>query len=329
MLNEFIYTPGQVQTATHQRAGSSSRPSTSRSTTWARTINLGQNHVANQPTFDANNSDDIIFGGWGGDWIHGGAGDDAISGAEAIGVGGTLRGTRSTSTPTATRSGLEYIDFAHPCNPGDVLHFGADTNPGTANNHNELRLGEFLLYDEYDPRRVILFNADGSVWKGATPPWARQFFLNNEAASGNWVTACIAVDNQGNCTGTITNQPSDGDDAIFGDLGNDWSVGGTGQDTIWAGWGNDLLQRARPAHQQQRPQRRPRRRQLQLPGPRLRRRRPGHPDRQHRRRPAHRLGGRVQQLPGAVLTVRDRHGQPPGGTAAAHVPVRAVPQPGR
>src|SRR5256886_14746423 len=33
---------------------------------------------------------------------------------------------------------------------------------------------------------------------------------------------------------------TDGDDAIFGDLGNDWMVGGTGKDTIWAGWGNDL-----------------------------------------------------------------------------------------
>ena len=28
--------------------------------------------------------DDIIFGGLGSDWIHGGSGDDAISGAEAL-----------------------------------------------------------------------------------------------------------------------------------------------------------------------------------------------------------------------------------------------------
>jgi hypothetical protein len=26
-------------------------------------------------------------------------------------------------------------------------------------------MGEFLLYDEYDPRRAILFNASGTVWK--------------------------------------------------------------------------------------------------------------------------------------------------------------------
>jgi hypothetical protein len=54
------------------------------------------------------------------------------------------------------------------------------------------------------------------------------------------VSACVAVDNQGNCTLTATNMPSDGDDVLFGDLGNDWSVGGTGKDTLWAGWGNDL-----------------------------------------------------------------------------------------
>ena len=27
---------------------------------------------------------------------------------------------------------------------------------------------------------------------------------------------------------------------VFGDLGNDWMVGGTGKDDIYGGWGNDL-----------------------------------------------------------------------------------------
>ena len=35
--------------------------------------------------------------------------------------------------------------------------------------------------------------------------------------------------------------PTDGDDVIFGDLGHDWMVGGTGRDTVWAGWGDDLV----------------------------------------------------------------------------------------
>ncbi|WP_203230655.1 calcium-binding protein [Agromyces humi] len=239
VLGEFISTPGQVQTATINVAGQLVKAADLTVYNLGPNENMSQHQVANQPTFDANNSDDIIFGGWGGDWIHGGAGDDAISGAEAIGVGGTS-GYAQHFDGDGDPIGLELIDFAHPWNPGDVLHFGADTNAWHSNNHNEIRLGEFLLYDEYDPRRVILFNGDGTVWKGGTAPWSRPFFLNNEVLSGNWVTACIAVDNQGNCTGTKTNQPSDGDDVLFGDLGNDWSVGGTGQDTLWPGWGNDL-----------------------------------------------------------------------------------------
>ena len=34
---------------------------------------------------------------------------------------------------------------------------------------------------------------------------------------------------------------SDGNDRIFGDLGNDWLVGGTGRDNMYGGWGDDLL----------------------------------------------------------------------------------------
>lgn len=33
----------------------------------------------------------------------------------------------------------------------------------------------------------------------------------------------------------------DGDDVIFGDLGNDWLVGGNGADHLWGGIGNDIM----------------------------------------------------------------------------------------
>jgi hypothetical protein len=257
VLNEFIYTPGKVQTSTINVPNELVKSVDLTVYNLGPDTNQSQNHVANQPTYDANNSDDIIFGGWGGDWIHGGAGDDAISGSEAIGAGqpgyaggGYAQHFDSDGDPI----GLEYIDFAHPWNPGDVLHFGADTNPWHANNHNELRLGEFYLYNEYDPRRTILFSGAGQVWgctsyspsghtcTGSAPiaQFPNHFFLNNEDLTGNHVTACIAVDNQGNCTLTTTTQRSDGNDVLFGDLGNDWLVGGTGQDTLWGGWGNDL-----------------------------------------------------------------------------------------
>jgi len=40
---------------------------------------------------------------------------------------------------------------------------------------------------------------------------------------------------------TYAGVPTDGDDRIFGDLGNDWLVGGTGRDQVYGGWGDDLI----------------------------------------------------------------------------------------
>ncbi len=74
-------------------------------------------------------------------------------------------------------------------------------------------------------------------------------------------------------------------------------------------------ERRRRAHHQRRSQR-PAGDEHVLRGPRGGRRRTGRPDRQHRRRPAHRLGRRVQQLPGAVRAVRSRDREPPGAAGA-------------
>ena len=86
--------------------------------------------------------------------------------------------------------------------------------------------GDFVLYDEYDPRRRITLNADGSLNK--TGDLTREWFLNNDHNDGLGYNGSTSV-------------MTDGDDIIFGDLGNDWAVGGTGRDTLWGGWGNDLL----------------------------------------------------------------------------------------
>ena len=325
VLNEFIYTPGQVQTSTINVAGKLAKAADLTIYNLGPNVDVGRNKVVDQPLYDANNSDDIIFGGWDDDFIHGGAGDDAISGSEAL----TSSFNPHFDGASTGSTGLDVIDWVHPYNPGDVLHFGADTNPWHSNHHVAQRLGEFYLYDEYDPRRTILFNADGTPWKGGAAPVTRQFFLNNDAALGHTVLACIAVDNQGNCTGTNPAMPTDGNDVIFGDLGNDWSRRRHRRRHHLGRLGQRPVERRRPAHHQRQPQRPAGRPELQLPGPGLRRRRPRHPDRQHRRRPAHRLGRRVQQLPRAVRALRDRHGQPPGRAAAARVPVRAVAQPGR
>ncbi|MEA2483943.1 MAG: large repetitive protein, partial [Thermoleophilaceae bacterium] len=254
VLNEFIYTPGHIQEATINVGGDLNKAFDL--TPWNDTPPAN----GDDPLYDANNSDDVIFGGWDSDFIHAGSGDDAVLGGEALPTAYIqVYDANCTQTQTNTCSiGVMRDDWYHPWNPGDILHFGADTNPWHANGHVASRLGEFLLYDEYDPRRAIVFNQNGSVWQcgaysnsghtctdtgtffGTSTTPALQYFLNFDPTDGRTVPACLGVDNQGNCT-TVGTSVSDGNDVIFGDLGNDWLVGGTGKDTLWGGFGNDLL----------------------------------------------------------------------------------------
>ena len=295
VLNEYIYTPGQVQTATINIAGGLAKAVDETPYNLGPNVD-GQGHlVLDLPLFDANNSDDIIFGGWDDDFLHGGAGDDAISGSEAVGdetQGGVLQDNgllsptfmpggyvplyaddATCAQETDCAIGVVRTDWTRPWNPADILHFGADSNPWHSNHHNASRLGEFLLYDEYDPRRAILFDASGSTWgcDAYTPSghtctdspdvslYPYQYFLNFDKNDGrDTLSGCISLAPNGTCLAMATRK-SDGNDAIFGDLGNDWLVGGTSmndarpaslpssipwsepKDTLYGGWGNDLL----------------------------------------------------------------------------------------
>jgi hypothetical protein len=240
VLSEFIYTPGQVQTATINVAGALKKQFDL--TPYDQSPDsLG---LGDQFKYDANNSDDILFGGLDDDFIHGAVGDDAMGGNEAL-----VSAYMQTYNPICDQqincaNGLVRTDWTRPYNPGDILHFGSDTNPWNSNHHNAARLGEFFLYDEFDPRRAILFDPTTfQVWKTGTPPTSRPYFLNFDAtdgtANGRLVFGCVNVSNNGTCLASA-DRATDGDDAIFGDLGSDWSVGGTGRDTIFAGYGNDI-----------------------------------------------------------------------------------------
>ncbi|MHC4431816.1 MAG: calcium-binding protein, partial [Planctomycetota bacterium] len=153
--------------------------------------------------FDPSYADDIIYGGWGSDFIHAGDGDDAVSGAEALAV--------------------YYED---PANPGNVLRFG------------EEKAGEFTAYDEYDPWRRIMVD-DNGVFTTEADPDASEFLLNfdHEDVDG---PGLMPLDIYGPDYG-FERVMTDGDDVIFGDLGNDWLVGGTGRDQLYGGYGSDLL----------------------------------------------------------------------------------------
>jgi len=261
VLNEFIYTPGMVQTATINVAGAYKKAVD------LTPYNVTPSNALDDPLYDANNSDDVIFGGWDDDFLHGAVGDDAMSGAEALGQSYVQLYPANDTCQQGVNCaiGLIRTDWTRPYNPGDMLRFGADTNAWHSNHHNAGRLGEFLLYDEYDPLRAILFNADGSVWScagfsnnnktctniGGPAPTSRQYFLNFDAADGRVTPpGCDSFAPNGTCLHTST-KFSDGNDAIFGDLGNDWLMGGTStndpalaslpKDSLWGGWGNDLV----------------------------------------------------------------------------------------
>ncbi|HEY3003212.1 MAG TPA: hypothetical protein VGJ44_12765, partial [Kribbellaceae bacterium] len=240
VLNEFIYTPGQVQTATINVAGALAKQFDL--TPYDQSPDaLG---LGDQIHYDANNSDDILFGGLDNDFIHGAVGDDAMGGNEAL-----LVAYEQTYNPICDQqvncaNGLVRSDWTRPYNAGDMLHFGSDTNPWNSNHHNAARLGEFFLYDEFDPRRTILFNTTTfQTWKTGTPPTSGQYFLNFDAtdgtANGRTVYGCIQTAPNGTCLASAF-RATDGDDVLFGDLGSDWIVGGTGRDNIFAGYGNDI-----------------------------------------------------------------------------------------
>jgi Ca2+-binding RTX toxin-like protein len=130
-----------------------------------------------------NTSDDIIYGGLGSDFLHGGSGDDAISGAEAL---------------------PEF--FEAPLNPGGVLGY----NPAT---------GEFAAYDEYDPlRKIILHPVTGDLWKPGDSGTPVEFFLNFDPTQG-MLRPGETISTTGNKTITTPDVYDDGNDVIFGDLG--------------------------------------------------------------------------------------------------------------
>ncbi|MDX8463960.1 hypothetical protein RFM67_34705, partial [Mesorhizobium sp. VK2D] len=181
-----------------------------------------------------------------------GSGDDAISGAEALGESYAPR-----FDSLGNFVGLIRTDFSRPYNPGDILHFGSGDPHWNEPKPVQSRTGEFFLYNEYDPRRVILFDgAAGHVWDGPTaangglPPINQdgitggtellQYFLNWRSDEGVSVLGYVAFKPDGQTPDPTVPQEyrqSDGDDRIFGDLGNDWIIGGTGRDHIYGCFG--------------------------------------------------------------------------------------------
>ena len=109
VLNEYVYTPGEVQNATINVQDQLAMAFD------ITPFNLTPNALgSDQPLFDANNADDVIFGGWDNDFLHGGSGDDAISGAEARPTSYVQYFDPVTGNPT----GLTLRRLEPPVEPG-------------------------------------------------------------------------------------------------------------------------------------------------------------------------------------------------------------------
>ncbi|HEX5104654.1 MAG TPA: hypothetical protein VFV87_12625, partial [Pirellulaceae bacterium] len=240
MLNEAIATPGSIQQATVNISGALKKAVNLTPFSFDPTFNgmwdefttVDRKTVDDQGLPAAHNADDLIFGGLGSDWLHGGSGDDAILGGEALGEAYTQR------YDGITLVGVARSDYNRPFNPVDALRYNPIDVDGWHRDSTR-RAGEFALYDEYDPLRKITLNVDGTANKsdaGGLFPW----FLNFSTAEGVYVPAGT-IPGTGQQATIYAETWNDGDDRIFGDTGNDWLVGGTGRDDVYGGFGNDLL----------------------------------------------------------------------------------------
>ena len=109
VLNELIYTPGNVQMAVINIGAMLQK------TVDLTPFNIDPAGVSNNPQnplYLPKYANDIIYGGLGDDWLHGGSGDDAISGAEALPVSYTQRWATPCQAPNSSRRGAQRLRAA-------------------------------------------------------------------------------------------------------------------------------------------------------------------------------------------------------------------------
>ena len=233
--------------------------------------NVDPNHASQNTLFAPKFANDIIYGGLGNDSIHGGAGDDAISGAEA-----PIESYADSYDANGNLIAADVrTDFNHPYNPGNVLGYSPT-------------LTYQAQYDPNDPfRKILLTPGTGALYKGTVDTSTEVLSENKANTYLDWFLNFNAtdgpLDTQWYVGSSYPAIPTDGNDRIFGDLGNDWAVGGTGRDTHVGRLGQRLPERRRQPEHRRRAQRRRARHEPVVGGLRLRRSRSGRPRGEHGR----------------------------------------------
>ena len=208
-----------------------------------------------------NGYDDIIFGGLGNDFLHGGSGDDAIVGrrgaadrrtssstrttrraarrtttASSASCCSTTRtrgtsATRSTSAPTrtrGTRTATSPTASASSCSTTSTTR-GARSCSTRTGRRGAASRPRRAATPAPTPAALRRPRASSSSTGDANERPRRQ-----STAASRRRRAAARASRPRTRTATATT-------SIFGDLGNDWLVGGTGNDTLWGGFGNDLM----------------------------------------------------------------------------------------
>ncbi|HEX5857107.1 MAG TPA: hypothetical protein VFY91_03265, partial [Microbacterium sp.] len=230
-----IATPGRVQVAVLYPAGRLNKR-----------VDLTPFAVNNQvldTLYAAKHANDLLFGGWDGDFIHGGSGDDGISGGEALTLAYGVGGIRS--------------DFTRPFNNGALLGFDATA-------------GEFVLYDEYAPMMKVMVS--GGEWmlnfdhtEGRFDSVATTTRTDGDDALfgdhgndwivggtgrdtlwGGWGNDLLNADDVLTTAGGLNSQPDTNvsyEDRAFGGAGLDVLIANTGGDRLidWVGEFNSYL----------------------------------------------------------------------------------------
>ncbi|HET7466406.1 MAG TPA: hypothetical protein VFL29_07050 [Candidatus Dormibacteraeota bacterium] len=278
-LSQLITTPGNVQQAVINFAGALQYVAEMYPYTWDPASlggTLGPNPTfATESTCKPNQicllynprfGHNIIYGGWGNGVVHGGPGNSAVSGAEAPVLGFTdnfsLWGSGSPTSPDTLGLVADFVlnkapietDFYHPFNPGNPAGWMPPVDPPNGNQGRGFNIGKSLYFDPENPRRQVNLYWDGTNVVNPTPsdsnplvcgpagPSCLPFFLTFDPTDPAMPLDNTWAPNNTSCSsGQCLVEPVTGDKALFGDLGNDYIVGGMGRVRVYGGWGYDLI----------------------------------------------------------------------------------------
>ncbi|HKS88267.1 MAG TPA: DUF3383 family protein [Stellaceae bacterium] len=231
-IDQFISTPGKAEQSTINLPGAltyvadltPANPDPLGASDWAIQI---QNHGIDSSFVDLSlqtkRDDNIIYGGLGNTFIHGGFGDDAISGAQAL--------PKFWNNPIKDPSApVSYDGWQPAINPATGLPVMVPTGSQITNGILQFNGGgatTSFLFSDYNEFAPHVTPGYATIGQNGAQLGLNGFFLNFNQNEG--------LLNGDNKTYTV------GFKALFGDMGHNWIDGANSTNDIYGGFGDDLL----------------------------------------------------------------------------------------